>query len=90
MDIAAKFSTIQAGATYQRYVAALREQSALKESEERLAVQVTGLEQLVTSLAIALPGAVSQPAYQQLCKEVAERRERLKRVVSNIGKTLLL
>ena len=85
LDLTAKFSDSQAGSTYDRYITALRQQSSLKESEERLAMQHRGLEQLVTSLGIALPNAVSSlPSYRQLCTELAERKDRLKRVVNSV------
>ena len=86
LDVMVKFQASQAGASYDRYVSALRQQSTRKEDEGRLAVQVNGLEQLVTLLGITLPNAASQPAYQQLCRQVAERRERLKKVVNITSK----
>ena len=82
LDVKAQLQDSQAGASYDRYISALRQQSALKEDQERLAVQVNSLEQLVTLLGITLPSAASQPAYNHLCSEVAERREKLKKVVN--------
>ena len=81
LDLAAKFRDSGAGASYANYITALRQQSTLKESEERLAMQVRGMEQLVTSMSLALPAASSLPAYQQLCTELAKRRDRQKSVV---------
>lgn len=45
--------------------------------------QVEGMEQLVTTVSLALPGAVAQPAYRHLCQELMNRRERLKKVVNS-------
>ena len=84
LDLAAKCDGSQAGASYHRHIEALREKSTLKEKEERLDMQVDGMQQLVTSLGIALPNAASLPAYKQLCTGLAERRETLKEVVSTI------
>ena len=61
LDLAVQLSDSQAGASYNHYITALRQQSALKEREERLAMQVNGMEQLVTSLSIALPNAAMLP-----------------------------
>ena len=82
LDLAAHISVDVAGATYGRYASALRQQSKLKEEEGRVEMQVSGMEQLVTSLGIALPNAGSQPVYQQLCSELGVRKARLQKVVS--------
>lgn len=82
LDLTAHVSVDVAGAIYGRYASALRQQSKLKEEEGRVEMQVSGMEQLVTSLGIALPNAGSQPAYQQLCSELGARKARLQKVVS--------
>ena len=40
LDLKAQFQGSQAGASYHRYISALRQQRALKEDEERLVIQV--------------------------------------------------
>lgn len=81
--MAVKFRDSRVGASYDHYFTALRQPTHLRETEERLKSQIDGIEQLVTSVAIALPGTTAQPAYQHLCNELHERRERLKTVVNN-------
>ena len=83
LDLIVKFSDSRAGSSYERHLNATRQQKTLKETEERLMSQVEGMEQLVTSVSLALPGAVAQPAYRRLCQELMNRRERLKKVVNS-------
>ena len=89
LDLTAHVSADAAGATYGRYAASLKQQSELKEEEGRVEMQVSGMEQLVTSLAIALPNAGSQHAYQQLCSELGARKARLQKVVSICRKCMV-
>ena len=89
LDLTAHVSADVAGATYGRYASALRQQSELKEEEGRVELQASGMEQLVTSLGIALPNAESQPAYQQLCSELGARKARLQKVVSYCRKWMV-
>ena len=82
LDLAAHVIGDAAGTTYSKYASALKQQSKLKEEEGKLKMQVGGMEQLVTSLAIALPKAETHLAYQQLCSELGARNARLQKVVS--------
>ena len=84
LDLVANVQGSRAGVSYERYITALREQGSLRDEEERVGMQVEGMEQLITTLAIALPNADSHPPYIQLCRELGERKERIKRVVSTI------
>ena len=76
LDLVAVLPPTEAGPTYERYTTLLRKQSTLQEEEEKVAVQVEGMEQLVTVLGIALPNASSYLPYQQLCREVLVHKEK--------------
>lgn len=82
LDIVAKVGSRQAGASYEAHIASLRQQSILKEETERVERQVAGMEQLITTLAIALPNANSHTPYQQFCQQLCEKKDKLKKMVS--------
>ena len=75
LDLAVEFRDSQPGASYDCYFTALKQQTHLRETEDRLKSQIDGMEQLVTSAVIAFPGATAQPAYQQ-CAMNYMREER--------------
>ena len=48
LDLIVKFSDSRAGGSYEQYLNATRQQTILKENEERLTSQVEGMKQLIT------------------------------------------
>ena len=82
LDAVAHFKDDVGGASFVKYSSSLREQNKLKEEEERIKKQVSGMEQLITVLGLALPNADSHLPYQQLVLELRSRKDRLQKVVS--------
>ena len=70
------------GSTFQRYVAALKQLSSLKEQHGNEQQRNTLFTQLATYLSLTLPNPQQSPAVQQLRKEASLAQKQLDALVS--------
>ena len=72
-----------AGSGFNTFVTALKRQSDLRDSKDRITEQIEGLEQLLTLVVVSLPPNSPQPntVIQQVMAEITSRKDRKNQIV---------
>ena len=82
LDLSASLQGSDCGPSYERYSAALRKLTNIKDEQLRLQNELSVLEQIVTFTAATAANATSNPLFNNLASTVASMKEKKKKYVN--------